>query len=331
MKDSSYVRKHNINIIRRILCSGELYTKHNISEITGLSVATCNTILNELERNDEIIGSKQRFQEVGRSTVVYQLNKEHEYILCLYFEYVQKQKLMTYRVLSLCGNVVEMKKETLNIIDDSIILDRVNQIVNRYTQITQILIGTPSIAENGVIRHCDIPELENAHIVEHLEQAFHIPTYMENDMHFKAYGYYKKECTGQDIITLANFPSGVLPGTATVVHGEVIKGTNQFAGMVGFLDYGMTREQQIRYLQSDTFIPFAVKSVCSIIAILNPKKILFTGDLFNNKEVQKVQKESRQVLPEEYMPELIYIENIEPYYFEGMYQKALDLKEELER
>lgn len=74
-------------------------------------------------------------------------------------------------------------------------------------------------------------------LVQLLEQRFGLPVHMENDIHYKAYGYYKKEGREDDIVTLCFFPANVLPGTASVYHGTVLKGNNQFAGMVGFLPY----------------------------------------------------------------------------------------------
>ena len=98
--------------------------------------------------------------------------------------------------------------------------------LKQHNNISQIIVGTPSIAENGIIRHCDIAELENVEIVCQLEKQFHIPVYLENDMHFKAYGYYSKCGKADEIITLANFPAHILPGTASVHAGMILKGKN---------------------------------------------------------------------------------------------------------
>lgn len=48
-----------------------------------------------------------------------------------------------------------------------------------------------------------------------------LPVHMENDIHYKAYGYYKKEGRENDIVTLCFFPANVLPGTAMMVYVSV--------------------------------------------------------------------------------------------------------------
>ena len=50
MMDSAGVKRQNVDLIRRLLWQGKQLTKLEISKRTGLSVATCNTLLNELEK-----------------------------------------------------------------------------------------------------------------------------------------------------------------------------------------------------------------------------------------------------------------------------------------
>ena len=76
MSDNAGVKKKNLNQVRRILWQGGQYTKLDISRATGLSVATSNTLLNELEKAGEVVGQSQRTRDVGRSSIVYHYNEE---------------------------------------------------------------------------------------------------------------------------------------------------------------------------------------------------------------------------------------------------------------
>ncbi len=292
-------------------------------------MATCNTLLNDMEQCGEVIGEKRKVQEVGRKTAFYQINESHESILCITFEKIKGIKILNSWLLSALGNVLEQKTAAWDILDYSVIEKCITEITGRYDNISQIMIGTPSIAEFGIIRHCDIEELENEQIVEKLNREFHLPVCLENDMHFKVYGYYKKSESGNEIITLANFPSHILPGTATVHAGTIIKGKNQFAGMVGFLPFGMKREEITAMLKIPEGLPLIEKSVVSIIAMMNPNRIVFTGDLLNEEIMKIIEKACLDFIPEEYMPDFVLEENLNTYYLEGMYRKALDLKGEL--
>ena len=112
--------------------------------------------------------------------------------------------------------------------------------------------------------------------VEILEERFHLPVHLENDMHYKVYGYYLKECRREDTVTILNYPGNVLPGMGTVVEGKVIKGWNQFAGMVGFLPYGITREEQLKSLVPGAYLSFLARGAASVIPLLNPRVIVLT-------------------------------------------------------
>lgn len=326
MKDSADIRKINKNKILKILWRGGQYTKQQLSVQTGLSIATCNTLLNELEQSHEVVGEKRRLQDVGRESVCYQINEGFESFLCIYFEFYNGEKHLILHLLSPVGNILEKINKKYELIDYPVIANEVEIIRKRYNNISQIIVGTPSIAENGIIRHCDIIELENVELVIQLEQQFHIPVYLENDMHLKAYGYYSKCGKANEIITLANFPSHILPGTASIHAGMILKGKNQFAGMVGFLPYEMDREKELEQLGKETCRPFVSKAVTSIITIINPGIVVLTGDLLSKDSLDWIRNDCLQYIPNEYMPTFIYETNLNTFYLEGMYQKALDLK-----
>lgn len=326
MLDSADVRKLNRDKIRRVMWQEGEYTKQNIAARTGLSVATCNTLLNEMERSGEVIGEKRRLNNVGRSTIVYHMNEEYESILCIHFDALYGRKYLCRMILSPSGKILEKTEEFFEPLDYKVLKKSISNAIELFRNISEIMVGTPSIAEHGIIRHCDIPELEDEPLVKKLEDEFHIPVSMENDMHFKVYGYYRKEKPGDAVVTLANFPAHVLPGTATVYKGTVIKGKNDFAGMVGFLPYGISLQEQLGQLEASTCLPLVARAASSIIAILNPGRIVFTGDLLNEEMVERIKKECLQSIPEEYMPDFSFVQDMEDYYIEGMYQRALDLK-----
>ena len=330
MKDSADIKRENKAQIRKLLISGKSYTKQQIALQTGLSVASCNTYLNEMETSGEVIGEKKKLHDVGRTAVGYKLNEEYESILCVFFELIQGVKSITTAVLSPIGTILHRQVCQFDRVDAAAIEQQVELSMQRFPNISQIIVGTPSIAENGVIRHSDILELENTPLKAELETKFQRPVCLANDMHYKVYGYYRQEHIDDKIVTLVNYPSGVLPGTATVHKGVLLTGKNLFAGMVGFLDYGMSLEQQIKKLQRPTAEPLIIQASIALISILNPHQLLFTGDLLQEDDLPRIHAACRNCIPEEYMPDFIYIPSTEQYYLMGMYWTAMDRKEKVE-
>ena len=331
MPDNAGVRRQNLNQVRRVLWQGGQYTKLDISRATGLSAATCNTLLNELEQAGEVVGRSRRTGGVGRSSVIYRCNEEAECFLGVSYQLIGGVKSVRAAVISPLGRTAQWYERRHEVLNYAAIEALTAQAAREHPNISQILVGTPSIAEHGVVRHCDVPEMEGVPLVRLLEERFQLPVDMQNDIHYKAYGWYKKEGREKDIVTLAFFPSGVLPGTASVYQGTILKGRNQFAGMVGFLPYAFDRAEEVKLLAWDTAIPLIVKAAASLIVSINPSTIVFAGDLLNEERLGQVYTGCLAYIPREYMPEFRYTDEIDAYYLIGMYHKALDLKEEMLR
>ena len=328
MKDSAGIKRENKAQIRKLLARGKSYTKQQIALQTGLSVASCNTYLNEMETSGEVIGEKQKLHDVGRNAVIYKLNENFESILCIHFELIRGIKSITTSVLSPIGNLLYQQICEHHLLDAAVIEQTVTEALVYYPNVCQIMVGVPSIAENGVIRHSDIGELEDVPLKSKLEEKFRLPVFVSNDMHYKVYGYYRQKQISDKIVTLVNYPSGVLPGTATVHKGILLTGKNLFAGMVGFLDYGMSQEQQIERLHRPTAEPFIIHAAIALISILNPHQLLFTGDLLREEDLPRIHIACQKYIPKEYMPEFVFLPSTEEYYLKGMYWMATDKKED---
>ncbi len=326
MMDSAGVKRQNMDLIRRILWQGERLTKLEISKRTGLSVATCNTLLNELEKRGEVSGEKAQIKDVGRTSILYQYNEGFESYICVSYQLIAAVKTVQVFVLSPLGNILASYERDFSVLDYKAIEGMIETALEKHANASQILVGTPSVAEDGVVRHCDVAEMEGIPLVRLLEQRFGLPVHMENDIHYKAYGYYKKEGKTDDIVTLCFFPANVLPGTASVYHGMILKGYNQFAGMVGFLPYEFDRKEELELLSPQTALPVIIKAVASLIVAINPSLLLLAGDLLDEEKAGLVYRGCLRWIPEEYMPDFSYTDDIDRYYREGMYQKALDQK-----
>lgn len=345
MKNSADIRRENKKSIYRFLLEGrgkvrrsraaepsdkgELpqYTKQEVAAATGLSPATCNTLLNDMEREGMVHGVAKKAGDVGRSSVLYQIREEHEHYLVLYFYVEHGKKIAVSTLFSAVGRVQVQERQECDLLDYTRLVDLMFHMTQRYGLPAQIIVGVPGIAEGGVIRHCDIPELEGEPLKQKLEEGFSIPVTMETDMHFKAYGYYRKNGNDDEVITLAYFPSHVLPGTATIYKGTILSGSSGFAGMTGFLPSDVSREEQLELLNPKECLPFLVQSLSAVIVLLNPGKIVLTGDLVTDSILEETRKKCLEFIPSEYMPEFLQVESFDSCYLEGMFQAAVDRKE----
>ena len=327
MKNSSDIRKENKKRIYRLMLDGKHYTKQQAAAGTGLSVATCNTLLNDLQMHKIVSGEKRHLGVVGRSSVLYRIREEHESYLAIHFWIEYGNRRVECIVFSTLGRILYQKEKEYDSLPYGQVEKAIEEIREQYPNINQIIVGTPSIVEDGVVKYSDIPELEDVTLQANLEKRFGMAVSVENDMHCMAYGYCRKTNTEDDVITLACYPSHILPGTVTIHKGKIIRGANGIAGMAGFLPYAVSREEQLKMLAPGICIPFIAKSLCAIIVFLNPGTIVLTGDLINEETLESVRKICAADIPLEYMPQFRVVDDFNEYYYEGMYQLAVDRKE----
>ena len=117
MSDNAGVKKQNLNQVRRILWQGGQYTKLDISRVTGLSVATCNTLLNELEKAGEVVGQSQRTRDVGRSSIVYRYNEEAECFLGVSYQLIGGVKSVRVAAISPLGSIIQQYERQHEVLD----------------------------------------------------------------------------------------------------------------------------------------------------------------------------------------------------------------------
>ena len=278
MIDSSDVRKLNLNQIRSVMWRGGEHTKQSMALEIGLSSATCNTLLNEMEENCEVLSEKRQLNGVGRSTSVFRINEQYESILCVKVEINSDgHRELWIEVLSMLGNRLCHEKRAYKKLDAETIIDRIIDFTVLYSNISIILIGISSIVDNGVIRLSDIPELENVPLESMIKEKINIPIYLAYDCQYRVYGAYKKYKYEKETLTLFYCMKNVLPGTASVSCGKILKGKNGFAGMTGYIPYGMSFDDQIKLIAGGKGSHVISHAISSTIAVLNPDEIIFEG------------------------------------------------------
>lgn len=323
MAETSDVRQENTAKIKRLLYSGKEYTKLDITRMTGLSQGTCNTLLNQLESSGEVICRQERIRNTGRSSSVYRMNEEFRFYLCVIFDVKDGVKSLCLSVVTPLGNIRCSEKIQLDIIKPDDIVRTVVRYISDYPAISKIVFGVPGIVKDGVITHCDIAELDGMDIPALMLTVTSLPVLTGNDMHLKAYGYYCSENNSDSIVTIAFFPENILPGTASIHRGEVICGSTGLAGMTAFLPFDFDMKKQLSMMNHQECMPIIVSNLASIIAMINPGKIILTGGLITAEKLPEIRSQCAKYIPEEHMPEFFYEPDPDKYYVYGMYRRAI--------
>ena len=299
MANSSDIRKDNKKKIYRLMLDHQQYTKQQISVKTGLSVATCNTLLNDMTANKVLVtGEEKEFRGVGRSSWLYEIDGEHEHYILVSFAVNQGMRNVDYYVVSATGNIIRKECTVCETIDCENVISVIDGLISDCSSMKQIVLGIPGVIDGAEIEFCDIKELEIADIKRKLQEHFKLIVSMENDMHCMAYGYGRKKQQVNEVITLA-----------------------------GFMPFGINPDEVPDMMVEGKCFDIISRIVGAIIAFQNPNEIVFSGDLINNRILSEVKDYCRRSIPEKYMPVFKMVPGFTEYLIEGMFQIAVENKE----
>lgn len=141
MKNTSDVRKDNISMILNIIGDGKEHTVMTVSKETGLSVATCNTLLKMLVQSKQVIGTKKQINGVGRSSIVYRINSEYySYLNIQYFKGENKYVFTSYYLYG----PIRLKKEfKINGFNSDELVDYIKSVLSEISGIALIQVSLP--------------------------------------------------------------------------------------------------------------------------------------------------------------------------------------------
>ena len=125
MKDTAQLRVENKKKIRTVMREGKEFTKQELARHTGLSTATCNTLINEMAADGEVTGHKLQLGEVGRSSLAYQLNESYEFTLCVWFEMMDESRVLYLYLLNALGNIAEKRQASFSFLDEACLINEI--------------------------------------------------------------------------------------------------------------------------------------------------------------------------------------------------------------
>lgn len=327
MMNSSDIRKENKRRIYNTMLDGGFYTKHKIATLTGLSVATCNTLLNDMKFSGELlVGEEKELRGVGRGSQLFQINARHEAYLLINILVRNRKRVLELNVADALGCILWEKKLIQDRFSLGELLREIKPLLIEYTGISQIVIAVPGVVDTGNVEFSDIIELEGSSLSDGIEEITGNKPAIINDMHSVAIGYQAMQKEELGVITLAGFYEQLIPGTVTIHKGKVISGANGIAGLIGFMPLGMEIEEIPKQMTKEKCFPILSKAIGAIIGFLNPDKIVLSGELVSDQLVEDLKEYCKNSVPEKYMPEFILVSDFDGYLFRGSWQIALEKK-----
>ncbi|GMA98002.1 ROK family protein [Pelosinus sp. IPA-1] len=320
------VKQVNVELVKTALKALTIGTKLTIANATGLSVATCGNILNELSERGEAIEADLEQSNGGRPARRFMYNANYSYIACIYVSNDGGVYKTTHVVTNLTGEIIEKNAAGVEIINFEVIDNLIEKLIYNYENIKAIGIGIPGIIHRGIIGAVDIEELADLPLATRLKDKYNLKVIVENDVNLIAYGFYKKQNYDDDkTIAVVNFPKDNGSGAGIIVEGHIIRGNTNFAGEVSYLPFDKSREEQIKQTNSAVVcFPLMAKTIGSIIAVINPETIVITGGLIRSNMQEDFSVACGKTIPPEHMPQIIIQEDMQEDYINGLVSITLE-------
>lgn len=305
-------------------------TKNSLAKSTNLSVATCGNILKECLITGQVFEIELGQSTGGRPSRQFIFNKNHCYTACIYPRHEGNCVSISVSVNNLIGEIIyENHIEcNLNIVDalDEIITD----LLTNFPSIKALSFGIPGVVNHGLIGICDIKELIDFHFTQYFDNKYKLPITVDNDVNLSALGFYNKNSEkGALNIAYIYFPVDGHPGAGIIINGQIINGFSNFAGEVSYMPAIISRHIQGNIQQNPSdFATYVAVIIMNINCVINPKTIVLSGYCFNDEILTDISSNLTKYSRINYVPDIIFEEDLHESYMQGLIVKALQLLKE---
>lgn len=323
-KNTAQIKQSNIGLIRDSLFTGRSLTKKQISEITGLSLATCTALLSELIDLEQVIELEFAAPKGGRPARRFSINPDFAHVLCLYTDNNSPVPGIKIRVNDLKGNVLdEYFIPTPGGVAAGGIRSAISDALSMYHRVKIIGLGISGIADDDdVVETSEFKELIGIQLKTILENEFGIEVFVGNDMYFTSYGFYLMSKRKKPFsLSVSLWPENRLSGAGSVVDGHILLGSSRFAGEISNLPYRVSKDMLRSMTGNKSQLTLLVGTyLTSAISLLDPDVIYLTGRSVNLLSKNDLIKWCLQYIPENHLPDIIIQPDIYEEYMKGIFE-----------
>ncbi|MDF1894988.1 ROK family protein [Rahnella sp. Lac-M11] len=308
---------NNVVLVTQALKSLGSATKAEVAAQTGLSIATCGAVLNELRLTREVLALELEESRGGRPAQRYAYNPDYFSVLSLYAQGSDAAAQIIWSVNSATGASLAQGEVRFLPLSLETFYQQIAGLLADYPNIKALGIGLPGVVVKGRVATCDISAFAGVDIEQQLREKFGIYVQADNDMNYTAYGFYRSSCAGETAPVAYIFkPDVPCLGCGMVINGQVLQGASQFAGEVSNLPY--------KDLDKLPVAEEMAKVIVSLSAIINPATIALSGPKISDALIPELTERCQEHIPAQHMPALIYRPSMRQDYLQGITELTLN-------
>jgi len=308
---------NNVVLVTQALKSLGSATKAEVAAQTGLSIATCGAVLNELRLTREVLALELEESRGGRPAQRYAYNPDYFSVLSLYAQGSDAAAQIIWSVNSATGASLAQGEVRFLPLSLETFYQQIAGLLADYPNIKALGIGLPGVVVKGRVATCDISAFAGVDVEQQLREKFGIYVQADNDMNYTAYGFYRSSCVGETAPVAYIFkPDVPCLGCGMVINGQVLQGASQFAGEVSNLPF--------KDLDKLPVAEEMAKVIVSLSAIINPATIALSGPKISDALIPELTQRCQEHIPAQHMPALIYRPSMRQDYLQGITELTLN-------
>jgi hypothetical protein len=318
------IKQSNLNKVRSALKEAGTATKPQLAELTGLSVVTINSLVSTLLDSGEFLPDKILDSEGGRPAASFRYNSWFRMALVIYMHEYRGQDTAFFCVVDLQGNVIERLEQPLSDVVLESFDPEIERLLEHYPQIQVICFGIPGYEVNKRLVISDYENLREQSLSGHVEEKFHLPVLVENDINLAVMGYCSRNGIENDKCVIGiYFPDKYPPGAGIYFNGRILRGKDGLAGEIKYLPFDVDWDR-FDY-DPERLEEIMLKTIQAFQCIFNPDTIVVYRETISSKASQLVMDRSVSGIEKLMLPEILVSTDLNKDFEAGIKQLAVDL------
>lgn len=177
-----------------------------------------------------------------------------------------------------------------------------------------VCIAMPGIITNGRVTLVSMG-IEQMDVEGYLTQRYHRHFIVANDANCIALGYFSSQEQYHSMALLFQPVIGNVGGMGYIFRGQVIEGRNNVAGEIQYMPAADGRRAAQEWGTPEGARLLAGQILAAVISLNGPDLLLIASKLLSN--IDKLREEIARYVPEDYLPEIRYIDTVREYMLLG--------------
>ncbi len=210
------------------------------------------------------------------------------------------------------------------------LIDVIDPMIEKYPEIETIGLSLPGSIEHGVVYLEDHP-IHQMNVGEILKQRYHRDVMPFNDANMIVTGIYWLEDRYKSVV-LYFLPNDTFrAGCGVVVNGHLIRGRQNVAGEVGYIEkiIQFSKDPEKLIETEEGTAELVGKSLVSLISSLGPEAIfVYANKITDGNEIKE---EIGKIIPKEFIPDIVLVNDIREYMMTGTFLRCIWKLDDIKR